>query len=281
MHVYDVAGTALSAIYDRSGAKLQKAYDIEGDIVYTEDTRQWLDTAVITALPTISVAGVKQGGCTDGEYIYQCSGDSSNYTYMQIIKYKISDGTYTVKRFDGTPNFGHANDMTYNPKTGYLYVCTMLEDGSIIVLNANDLSYVETIYIKNYEGNAYRVWQFCYDRNLDVYYSSCGATEWDPTSVCVYDANWECLEQRGLANIPSATMQGSETDGTYYYRILYNPNIINVVDLTTGELVKNITNPVTREPEAIMYDWNGNYYFSGYNTPSLFYRLKMFEGGNS
>lgn len=276
-NVYDVNGVVLESAYDINGVSLSEVYDIYGNAIQFEQGIQWLDTAVITALPSISVTGVKQGGCTDGEYIYQCSGDSTNYTYMQIIKYKISDGTYIIKRFDGTPNFGHANDMTYNPNTGYLYICTMLEDGSIIVLDPDDLSYIETIYIKNYEGDPYKVWQFCYDRYLDVYYSSCGIEAYSTTSICVYDANWNCIEQRVIADIPTATMQGSETDGEYYYRILYNPNIINVVDLTTGELVKNITNPVSNEPEAIMYDWNGNYYFSGYNTPSLFYKLKMFE----
>lgn len=271
-NVYDVIGVALESAYDIDGVSLPEVYDINGTAIPFEHEIQWLDTAVITALPTISVTGVKQGGCTDGTYLYQCSGDSSNYSYMTVIKYKISDGTYTSVTFNGTPNFGHANDMTYNPITGYLYICTMLDDGSIIVLDADDLSYVETIHITNYGGNPYRVWQFCYDRNLNVYYSSVSAT-----SICVYDSNWNCIEQKTIADIPTATMQGSETDGTYYYRILYNPNIINVVDLTTGELVKNITNPVSNEPEAIMYDWNGNYYFSGYKTPSLFYRLKMFE----
>lgn len=276
-NVYDINGVALESAYDIDGVSLPEVYDIEGNSISFEQEIQWLDTAVITALPTISVTGVKQGGCTDGTYLYQCSGDSTNHTYMTVIKYKISDGTYTSVTFNGTPNFGHANDMTYNPITGYLYVCTMLEDGSIIVLDADDLSYVETIYITRYDGSPYKVWQFAYDRILNVYYSSCGSTEWATTGIAVYDANWNCLEERPIADIPTATMQGSETDGTYYYRILYNPNIINVVDLATGELVKNITNPVSNEPEAIMFDWNGNYYFSGYKTPSLFYRLKMFE----
>lgn len=269
MSIYDIEGESLNSAFDMDGATLSSAFDLDGETVWNAN-RQWFDTAVINALPSISVTGVKQGGCTDGEYIYQCSGDSTNYTYMKVIKYKISDGTYTVRQYDGTPNFGHANDMTYNPNTGYLYICTMLNDGSIIVLDADDLSYVDTIYITNYAGNPYKVWQFCYDRYLNVYYSSVSGN-----SICVYDSNWNCIEQRTIANSPESTAQGCETDGEYFYRITYNPNLISVCKLN-GEFVKNITNPVSGEPEAIMYDWNDQYYFSKYASSNFLYELQMF-----
>lgn len=273
MSVYRVDGTEVTSVYAIGGTSLSNVYDVEGNTISIDGSpveKQWLDTAVITALPSISVTGVKQGGCTDGEYIYQCSGDSKNHTYMTIIKYKISDGTYTSVTYNGTPNFGHANDMAYNPNTGYLYICTMLSDGSIIILNASDLSYVDTVYAVNSDGDAYAVWQICFDRKANVFYS--GGNE----LTHVYDSNWNYLHSIVTSAHPDATGQGCETDGEYFYRITYNPNLINVCKLT-GEFVKNITNPVTREPEALMYDWNGNYYFSGYNTPSLFYRIQLFD----
>ena len=271
MSVYNLEGVEINAAYSVDDASLADVYDVDGTrIGFSEPERQWLDTAVITGLPNISVTGVKQGGCTDGTYIYQCSGDSSNYTYMTIIKYKIADGTYTSITYNGTPNFGHANDMTYNPNTGYLYVCTMLSDGSVIVLDASDLSYVDTIYITNQNEQPYAVWQFCYDREHDCYYSSYGA------GICVYDSDWSLLEYRSMDAHPSATGQGCETDGEYYYRITYNPNLVNVCTLT-GEFVKNITNPAANEPEAIMYDWDGHFYFSKYNGSPLFSRIQLYE----
>lgn len=277
MSIYGIDGTELNSAYSVDGTSLSYVYDVDGNQIGFDGggdepiERSWLDTAVITALPTISVTGVKQGGCTDGEYIYQCSGDSSNYSYMTIIKYKISDGTYTSVTYNGTPNFGHANDMTYNPNTGYLYICSMLSDGSIIILDADDLSYVDTVYIVNSSGNPYKVWQICYDRLKNVFYSSAS------DGVCVYDASWNYVRLIPMVSQVSATAQGCETDGEYYYRITYNPNYIDVCSLEDGNRVATITNPVTREPEALMYDWNGNYYFSGYNTPSLFYRIQLFD----
>lgn len=267
--VFDVNGTGLNSAYNHVGTALSDVFDVSGTRIGF-DNRQWLDTAVINVLPSISVTGVKQGGCTDGTYIYQCSGDSSNYTYMKVIKYKISDGTYTVVQYNGTPNFGHANDMTYNPNTGYLYVCTMLSDGSIIVLDADDLSYVDTIYLTGQNATAVTVWQFCYDRIANKYYST------SQGNMLVYDSNWNYESTVILPTMPSGTQQGCETDGEYYYRVLYNPNKIVVCTLG-GVYETTITNPVSGEPETLMYDWDGNYYFSGYNTPSLFYRIQLTE----
>ena len=269
MPMYDAEGTILSAVYDAEGTRLAYAYDAEGTVIYSDEVREWIATAVVTELPNINVRGVKQGGCTDGTYIYQCSGDSTNHSYMDVIKYKISDGTYEKVTFEGTPDFGHANDMRYNPNTGYLYICTMMSDGSIIVLDADDLSYVDTIYITNDEGNSFAPWQICYDRNENKYYTTYN------NKILRYDNQWNYIGSVPLTPTPTATQQGCETDGLYYYRITYDPNLINVCTLT-GDLVTNITNPVTGEPEAIMYDWNGHYYFSGYTTPSKFNAIQLY-----
>lgn len=270
MPAFDVNGTELQAAYDVNGTSLTSVYDINGTEISFEPEVPWLDTAVITALPTISVGGVKQGGCTDGTYIYQCSGDSSGYSYMDVIKYKITDGTYTTVRYSGTPNFGHANDMTYNPNMGYLYICTMLSDGSVIVLNASDLSYVDTIYVNNDSGNPFALWQICYDRTANAFYTTY------LSQILKYDSQWDYVEATAMSQAPTQTQQGCETDGAYYYLVTYNQNLILVYALD-GTFVKSITNPVSGEPESLMYDWNDQFYFSGYNTPSLFYRIELKE----
>lgn len=270
MPVYDANGNILQAIYDGDGVRLISAYDANGTLIYTDEIRNWLSTAIISELPNINVRGIKQGGCTDGTYIYQCSGDSTNHTYMDIIKYRISDGTFETVTFNGVPDFGHANDMTYNPNNGYLYICTMLSDGSVIVLDSTDLSYVDTIYVNNDSGSPFALWQICYDRMADKFYTTYS------NKILKYDSQWNYINSVPLAETPEATQQGCETDGLYYYRITYNPNIVNVCTLT-GELVTNITIPVNGEPEAIMYDWNRHYYFSGYTTPSKFNHIQLYN----
>jgi len=273
MAVYDIYGNELTTVYSIDGSQLSDAYDIEGNSLVDSEEFAWLDTAVLTALPNVNLyGGTKQGACTDGQYIYQCSGDSSQGTYMEVIKYKISDGSKTVVRYEGTPNFGHANDMTYNPNTGYIYVCTMRSDGSIIVLDADDLSYVDTVYMHDANGDPYYVWQFCYDRKANKYYSS-----FSGDSYIEYDSDFNYVRTVNIAQRSSATAQGCETDGTYFYRITYNPNLIDVCTLS-GEFVATITVPISGEPETIMYDWNGQYYMNKNSATDMLYKLKMFVG---
>lgn len=271
MGVYNVSGVELSGAFSVSGSSLADAFDIDGNRIGFDTEPTFLDTAILTALPNVSTTGTKQGGCTDGEYIYQTSGNTSSYTYMRIIKYKISDGTYSYVQYDGTPNFYHANDMCYNPNNGYLYICTMESDGSVVVLNSTDLSYVDTIYLTNASGNPYAVWQFCFDRLTNHFLSVTG------NSILVYDQNWNYLSSIPLPAHPDATAQGCETDGQLFYRITYNPNKIDVIRLSDGTRVKTMTNPMSGEPETMMYDWNGHYFINRNTTGTIFYSAQLFS----
>lgn len=269
MSVYDVSGVELSNAFTTLGISLNDVYDVAGNRIGLDSEPTFLDTAILTALSSVPTSGTKQGGCTDGEYIYQTAGDAANYTYMQVIKYKISDGTYTVQRFDGTPNFGHANDMCYNPNTGYLYVCTMLTDGSVIVLDSSDLSYIGTVYLKNAAENHYAVWQFCYDRDSDHFLSVNG------NNILIYSQSWQYISSIPIPEHLSATGQGCETDGRFFYRVTYNPNYIDVLRLYDGTRAAIINNPMTGEPETLMYDWAGNFYINKNTTGTIFYKIQI------
>lgn len=274
MSVHDINGSVITA-FDADGNTLPDVYDIDGNRIGPGDVPApvFLDTAALTALPSINVSGNKQGACTDGEYIYQSAGDAATHTYMRIVKYKIADGSYTYVQYDGTPNFGHANDMTYNPNNAYLYVATMLADGSVIVLDSADLSYVDIVHVKNGSGNPYSVWQMCFDRLSNRFLISNGKS-----SICVYDESFRFMSQIDIPAHLDATGQGCETDGYYFYRITYNPSYIDVVKLSDGTRVKTITNPISGEPETLLNDWNGHFYINQYNaSKAIFYAAQIFE----
>jgi len=260
-------------VFDLTGEKQHYFYNSYGRLVNFP--------SVITAelLPEIEFSGTKQGGCTDGEYIYQSAGDTSDYTYLNIVKYKIADGSFTSVRYDGNPNFGHANDMTYNPDEDRIYIATMMADNSIVILNASDLSYVDTIYL----SDCNKIPQIAYNRNDKKYYLRQGS------EYLIYDSSWNLVERRyAPPQLSGTTGQGDETDGSFIYRLTYgSTNGIygekNGLDILTidGKRVGHIKIDVPREPESIMYDWNGNYYVSTNDVGELstirFYKLSMFS----
>ena len=267
--LYDYQGDSVSGVYTLNGSRIYEVHDLNGTMYNLRG--DFLDTAVLTALSgSVSSTGDKQGGCTDGEYIYQASGDASGYTYMNIVKYNISSGSSTSVAFSGSPNFGHANDMTYCSYDDCIYICTMLADGSIIALDAATLNYVKTVYAKNANNEPYYVWQICYDRLTNRFYSASG------NGFAIYDKDWNYLSTMQVPTHPSATSQGCETDGTYIYRVTYNPNLIDVMTVD-GEYVTTITNPMEGEPETLMYDWNGNYYLNKNANGTIFYRTQLFD----
>lgn len=226
----------------------------------------------LTALPAYAASGQKQGACTDGKYIYQCSGDASNYTYMSIIKYNIATmEIVSTTTFNGTPNFGHANDMTYDPVTGYLYVCTMLSDGSVIRIDSKDMSYVDTLTLIKGTGETYPVWQLAFDRVTRKLIVAVN------TEYRIYDPDGTYIGAVTLDSPIDATAQGMETDGVYIYRITYNPNCIDVCDMD-GTRIDTYNIPISSEPETMMYDWMGTYYLTRYGTSDgQFYIVDLME----
>lgn len=255
-----------SMAYNAAGASPQMYKDLFSMLLKLKES------VSLTALPAYTASGGKQGACTDGKYIYQCCGDHAQYTYMSIIKYDIATGEIeSITTFNGTPNFGHANDMAYDPVTGYLYVCTMLSDGSVIRIDSKDMSYVDTIYLLDNQGNPYKVYQIAFDRVTRHLISAVN------TAYRIYDQDGTYIETHTLAERISATEQGMETDGVYIYRITYAPSCIDVCDMS-GTRIVTYNLDISREPETMMYDWMGTYYLTGNgSTDGQFYIADMME----
>ena len=224
------------------------------------------ESATITPLSSVPISGVKQGGCSDGTYLYQVSA-TNDYDTMTFIKYKISDGTYTTTVFTGE-NFGHANDMTYNPNDGNIYIATSNAEVPVIVMKASDMTIVRTIMIQDANGNVYAPYMICYDRTHSRFYTQC------KNDLLVYDNNMNYVSSVPLSTLPEGTQQTMETDGTYVYRMVYNPNFIQVSYLS-GNDDGLFQIPMTGEPEGIMYDWNGNWYLSRNTSGDVFYSMTM------
>ncbi len=224
------------------------------------------ESATITPLSAVPISGIKQGACSDGTYLYQVSA-TNDYGTMTFIKYKISDGTYTTTVFTGE-NLGHANDLTYNPNDGNIYIATSNADFPVVVMKASNMTILRTIMIQDANGNVYAPYMICYDRTHSRFYTQCN------NDLLIYDNNMNYVSSVPLTTLPEGTQQTMETDGTYIYRMVYNPNFVQVSDLS-GNNEDLFQIPMTGEPEGIMYDWNGNWYVSCNTSGDVFYSMTM------
>lgn len=231
-------------------------YNVNGEKLSVSENK-YLDTAVVYQMYADETStGDMQGGCADGQFIYYAVISSK-----KIYKYEILTGTLTSS--SAISVLDHANSMTYNPDTGKLYVCTMDDAGSIVVVDADTLAYESTIVLTD-GTNPVLTSGIAYDRTNHRYVCSYGANYY------LFDANFGYLSTFAPERPSGYTFQGLETDGNVIFRPMWmrsnNTNVVAVYDFS-GNAIATINVPVSLELEEVMYDWNGNYYL-GINRPS-------------
>ncbi len=261
MAIYGINGAALTTAYRTNGTQLSAAYDIGGNYIFPDlaptPSVNWLDTAIATELPTYSVSGIKQGACTDGTYIYIISFASNAYTNGTFVKYKISDGSISTVAFDGSTDFGHGNDMCYNPNNNHIYVLCMSADGKIVELDT-DFNVIAVRQFVDENGDPYYSYRVAFDKKNNTFVTG------RASEFLVADQNFGFVRKITLSTPPTSTGQGCETDGDFIYRLQYNPGYILISGMD-GASIKNVTCNISQEPEAIMYNWaTGKYYVSRY-----------------
>jgi len=258
MGLYNKNGIKLREAFSTDAESLTVAFKVDGTLI---PFATFLQTAILSELTSISYSGNKQGACSDGEYIYQIC-----ISPFVGIKYKISDGTYTTVSLGSSVPYNHANDMAYNPNNNHIYVAAMSADGAVMELDTN-WNYIATHYLIGKNDSSYSVWGLCFDQKTNHFLSE------NAGGIAVYDVNFNYLSWFSLPEHPSATGQGCETDGDFIYRVTYNPNYIDVATIT-GEYVCTINNPMSGEPETLMYDWENKKYYINRNASSgLFYEI--------
>lgn len=223
------------------------------------------------------ISGVQgnEGACTDGTYVYSASANNSKVYKFNILTRETTSAIVSA-------NLDHANDMTYNPNTGKLYIATMDLEANIAVINPETLEFEEMIVLYDADGETiHRCYAIAYDRVNDQYITGDSAT--NGKNYSFFNSSFEYIKTITIDRNESYVIQGIETDGKYIYRIL-SGNVtqpgwiyIHNMDMT---YVGKIELPQVGEPEALAFDWNGNWY-SSYNTGYLYYtgidRIMSFE----
>lgn len=166
--------------------------------------------------------GIAQGACETEKYKLICfrrpDSNKDGKARLKIINKKTGK---VVKQIDNLP-FDHANGMTYDEKTGIVYVanCGDGNDAKKIsyfslkdVLNGGKLK-IKTKKIK-INGKAIKVSAISYDNATNTMYAGAGST------IYALDKNGNATE---ITKIQQGVPQDIYANKGYLYVVRYNPN---------------------------------------------------------
>ena len=183
-----------------------------------------------------------QGGCTDGEYMYFVMNDTKSENSMTLI-YRFAPGAKKPDKVSEPLQLDHANDMTYNPKTGRL----------IVVHNAPNkkkISFVdpETLTVTGTGEVPNKIFSMQYCESRDQYVVGLAGGQ----NFAILDADFKTVKKTEVEST-GYTTQGVDADGDYIYFIQYNENVVVIYDWD-GQRVAVIPVKLTGcEPESIFH----------------------------
>lgn len=215
-----------------------------------------------------------QGGCylplTDHFLLAIVNSDNNSCILVELEK----DYETVVKRV--TLDLGHANDLTYNPDNGKIYVATGstgTNANKIAVLNGSTFALENTLDL----GNSRAKWLVSYDDVNNRYYVL------DTSYLTVYDSNWSQLKQYsntygdtydgpGEMTAQSSFCYDGKFVGLYFVREIVASSMsisgiyFQMIDYETGE-VKTVAQYSPRgnadEPEFVAIIGDVGYMFGG------------------
>ena len=179
-----------------------------------------------------------QGACTDSKYAYF----AVNNGYTTILKYDVN--TWKIKDKSTTMYLGHANDMTYNPKTHKIVVANNAPDYKILTfLDPDTLQITGTKKIKQ------KVYSIAYNESRDRYVVGLSGTY----NFAILNKKFKVIKKfKGYKS--GYIRQGADCDDDYIYFVQSGGggNII-VIYNWSGELVDTITLDKSLEIENIFH----------------------------
>lgn len=253
MSVYDVSGNTINSFYDANGATKSDLYDVDGNLITSQEEFVFLDNTILTTVYTNpSLNQVSQGGCIGADsnvyVVFHDAGIIENYNLKTEAEkqYTFTGGAY-----------GHANGMTFNPNTGYLYIAAMKGTGEVYVLEPSTMELVDTVYAKDGNGTAFSCWNIAYDRLTRQFLTISGL------NLHFYNDSFQYVKtlQHEFTADYVGTRQDIETDGHYIYCVTDLPMNIHVLHMD-GTYVKCISNSgFVGEPESLMYNWETGLFY--------------------
>lgn len=164
---------------------------------------------------------ITQGGTTDGVYYYQDfhkndydSNQEKNTNY--IVKYNIETGEKVLR--SEPLHLNHANDMTLNPNTGFLYVAHNQPNAKrISVIETEALTVIDTFDIE------YSIFSLDYNASRNQYIVGLSGGQ----QFMILDDQFKAASPafEPCPYTASYTTQGAACDDDFIYFVLYKKGI--------------------------------------------------------
>lgn len=217
-----------------------------------------------------------QGGTyvsSTGHFVLGFCPIDENVTSTSILVELDTDFSTVIKTVTSA-DFGHCNDLTYNPTTNKIYISsTGQASGStyerkVLVVNPTTLEIESGISFANL------VTAISYDATNNIYYTVESTT--NGREVFVYDSSFNLVDSLGNAYIIDSTHQVGQCSIVYNGKFIYvtNSNYINhsVWFNTFGDDSKiwQIDNFAYYEPETIL-EYSGSLYLLSIKSADYIY----------
>lgn len=253
-----IAGTQDGGLFS-----VEKGYSYSFDGVNTLSAGEFMQyVAVSDVLKPVKEASYEdegiyvamQGGGTDGEYFYLLI-NASDDSYAKILK--IDPKTMKVVAQNKNLSLAHANDIAYNPNSGYLMVSWCSKNSAKVSLIDPD-----TLKIVNEIDTGTKFFAITYNLKRNQY-AVAASGGYD---IKLLNNNRSFTVAKTIVGRDTGlTKQGFDSDDYYIY---YSQTDFEIQKIFTfdwnGKLVRTFTVSMSGEIENIFW-YNGNFY-SGYNS---------------
>ena len=156
-----------------------------------------------------------QGGCSDGEkyyfqaFIHRDNPSGQEHNEVRVVKIDMASGE--VVKMSRNLWLHHANDMTFNPKTGKLLVCNNAPHRNwLTVLDPETLEMERTIELP------VQIFGITYNEKRDVYAAGLSFGK----SFCLLDADFKVIDDKIYPPTPLTERyvnQGIGSDDDFIY----------------------------------------------------------------
>lgn len=215
-----------------------------------------------------------QGGYTDGKYYWQSfitmvgwgqvGGEVDNE--VTIVKYDME--TDSIVKESEKLRLNHCNDLTYNSKTGKIYVCNATGRKNIVsILNP------DTLEVEGEIDLGFEIFSISYNESRDQYVVGIAGGQ----TFRLLDAEFKTAGEiyDPTTRTVGYTTQGCSSDDDYIYFVLYKENVINVYDWD-GNFVSWIKLDLTNDIEPENISVVGDDIYIGTNGSGI-YKIKTIE----